>query len=59
MIQIILSIAYISFYFRSTSLKQKLKISYPNLVFHLPEKQSKSNTVYAETVQPGPLLEHF
>ena len=59
MIQNILSIAYISFYFRSTRLKQKLKISYPNLVFHLPAKQSKSNVVYAETVQPGPLLEHF
>ena len=28
-------------------------------MFHLPAKQTKSNIVYAETVQPGPLLEHF
>ena len=47
------------FVFETGRLKQKLTKDFPNLVFHRPTTQTKSNIVYVESVQPGPLLEHF
>ena len=40
-------------------MKKKLLDRYPNLVFHQPIKQTQSEIVLVDSINPGPLLEYF